>query len=95
MKLLEVIPVPDLILLDLNMPGIDGKECLRMIRSDTRLDTAIIMMFSISKNHYDIEHCLNNGANFYTVKFGSLRQLGNLVDDICKGELKNIFTISD
>ncbi|WP_165958092.1 response regulator [Segetibacter sp. 3557_3] len=93
MKLLQVIKVPDLILIDLNMPGTSGKECLQMIRADQRFNSTKLMIFSISSTHKDIQYCLNNGADYYTVKFGSLRQLAELVDDICRGELKNRFTI--
>lgn len=93
LAVLDRITPPDLVLIDINMPGMDGKSCLQIIRGDKRFEHTTIMMFSVSNNNNDINYCLNNGADYYTVKFGSLRQLRELVDDIASGELKNRFTI--
>ncbi|MCK5174642.1 MAG: response regulator, partial [Planctomycetes bacterium] len=41
-------PMPDLILLDLNMPGMGGKEFLKRIKADSRLDTIPVVILTTS-----------------------------------------------
>ncbi len=47
-------PIPDLILLDLNMPGIGGKEFLRRIKEDDKLDTIPVVILTTSDSDQDI-----------------------------------------
>lgn len=47
-------PVPDLILLDLNMPGIGGKEFLRRIKTDDELDIIPVVILTTSDSDNDI-----------------------------------------
>ena len=71
MELLSEInepPPPDLIFLDINMPGKTGKVCLREIRSNRKFDRVPIIMFSTSSFHYDIDETYKNGANLYVCK---------------------------
>ena len=53
----------DLMLLDLNMPGMDGDEVCRIIRNDDSLKSVSIIMTIISSKKEDIEKCMNAGAN--------------------------------
>lgn len=57
---------PDLILLDLNMPGMDGLETLRQMR-DQQVDARIIM-FTVSDDHSDVLEALRHGADGYLLK---------------------------
>jgi len=61
-------PWPDLILLDLNMPNMDGREALREIRSDPNLADVRIIVLSSSGEIDDFEAALDEGANFYVAK---------------------------
>ena len=47
-------PMPDLILLDLNMPGMGGKEFLRRIKADDELDTIPVVVLTTSDSDQDI-----------------------------------------
>ncbi len=58
----------DLILLDLNMPGMNGDEVCRIIRSNDSLKAVSIIMVATSSNKEDIEMCMNAGANDYITK---------------------------
>lgn len=59
---------PSLILLDLNLPGINGKKVLEKIKSDAYFKLIPVVIFSSSSNSKDIEDCYNKGANAYVIK---------------------------
>ncbi len=59
---------PSIIFLDLNTPGIDGRDALTAIRADPKRRTLPIVVFSTSSNPKDVEHCYAHGANAYHVK---------------------------
>jgi CheY-like chemotaxis protein len=61
--------VPALILLDINMPGIDGHEALAKVRRDASFnESPFIAMFSHSSLESDRERAMAIGANGYQVK---------------------------
>lgn len=61
-------PVPDMILLDLNLPKIDGREVLREIKSDPQIRRIPVIVLSTSESEIDIETSYNNYANCYITK---------------------------
>ncbi len=61
-------PRPDLVLLDLNMPGMDGCEVLRRIKSDDQLRSIPVVMLSSSRSERDVEACYSAHANAYIRK---------------------------
>lgn len=86
-KLLEKVPTPDAIFLDLNMPRKSGKECLEEIRKKEQFDEVPIVILSTSNQKAEVNFCLNNGANHYFVKPHSYTGIKNIVKNICKGKL--------
>jgi CheY-like chemotaxis protein len=60
--------MPSLILLDLNMPRLDGRETLRMIKSDARLKRIPVVILTNSKSPEDIAGCYGDGANSFFTK---------------------------
>jgi CheY-like chemotaxis protein len=64
----EKFQKPSLILLDLNLPGIDGKKVLEEIKLDANLQLIPVVIFSTSSNPKDIEECYQKGANGYVIK---------------------------
>ncbi|RSK45807.1 response regulator [Hymenobacter perfusus] len=60
--------LPAIILLDLNMPGTDGRAVLDVVKHDDALNTIPIIIFSTSSNSKDIEECYRLGANSYLTK---------------------------
>lgn len=60
--------LPALILLDLNLPGMDGRDLLIEIKSDDRLKQIPIVVLTTSNNPRDILHCYRHGANSYQIK---------------------------
>src|SRR5690606_10573447 len=59
---------PKLILLDVKMPKIDGKEVLKKLKSDVLTKDIPIVMLTSSKEDPDIKACYELGANSYIVK---------------------------
>ena len=59
---------PGLILLDLNMPKIDGREALKQIKSDPSLKKIPIIVFTTSKAEEDITWSYNLGVNSFISK---------------------------
>lgn len=61
-------PRPGIILLDLNLPGTDGREVLREIKSDPGLCVIPVVVLTTSRDERDIESCYARGANSYIIK---------------------------
>ncbi len=61
-------PRPCLILLDLNMPKMDGREALKLIKSDEKLMRIPVVIITTSKAEEDILVSYNVGANSYITK---------------------------
>lgn len=59
---------PIIILLDLNMPGIDGRKILEIIKSHDMMKSIPVIIVSTSDNERDIKHCYQLGASSYIQK---------------------------
>lgn len=65
-------PVPDLVVLDLNLPRKDGCEVLSNIKSDPALAKIPVVIFTTSQASSDITRSYKLGANCYLRKPGNL-----------------------
>ena len=61
-------PRPSMILLDLNMPGTDGRDVLTEIKSDASLKTIPVVILTTSTEERDVEACYAAGANSFVQK---------------------------
>jgi CheY-like chemotaxis protein len=61
-------PTPDIILLDINMPGLDGKQTLRRIRNSLDIPFIPVIMLTTSNEERDILDSYKLGANSYVTK---------------------------
>jgi CheY-like chemotaxis protein len=66
------VRIPDLILLDLNMPKKNGLEVLKEVKSDHRLQEIPVMVLTSSQSNRDTEDTYEAKANFYMVKPANL-----------------------
>ncbi len=64
----EYAPRPNLIILDLNMPKIDGREVLRTIKSDPHVRHIPIIVFSTSSADEDVRQSYELGVNCFITK---------------------------
>ena len=60
--------LPALVLMDLNMPGTDGRQTLAELRQDTFLRQVPVLVLTTSRNERDVIFCYKTGANVYHVK---------------------------
>jgi len=61
-------PKPGVILLDLNMPGMDGKMTLAYIKKDPQLKKIPVVILTTSADERDVKSCYELGANTYIQK---------------------------
>ena len=59
---------PDLILLDINLPKIDGKELLALLKKDEQLENIPVLMLTTSSAQKDIDEVIQLKANGYITK---------------------------
>jgi CheY-like chemotaxis protein len=74
--------LPDLILLDLNLPKVDGKEVLHFIKNNDSLKGIPVVMLTTSSLQKDISYSYNNHANCYIVKPGNLKDFMTAIHSI-------------
>ena len=77
--------IPDIIFLDLNMPGKSGKKCLEEIRNNKKLAHVNVVIYSTSASIKDIEDTYLMGANLYIRKPNLFQELTEVI--------KNVFSL--
>jgi two-component system, response regulator len=60
--------LPRMILLDINMPKVNGIDTLKRIKADPRTKQVPVIMFTSSKEDSDLKQCYEIGSNSYVVK---------------------------
>ena len=65
---------PDLLLLDISLPMMDGFALLRELKADRSLKKIPVIMLTTSSRHEDIVRCYENGAASYITKPASLEE---------------------
>ena len=74
--------LPDLILLDLNLPKIDGREVLHFVKNNSALKRIPVVMLTTSSLQSDIDYSYNNHANCYIVKAGNLAEFNASINSL-------------
>lgn len=70
----NLVVLPDYIFLDINMPAMDGKACLKHIKKDERFKAIPVVIYTTSKDPRDIALCKQLGAADYLFKPNSLKE---------------------
>lgn len=76
--------LPDLLFLDLNMPRMNGKECLCEIRNNDEMKNMAIAIYSTSSTEKDIEETFLSGANVYIKKPNDFKILKQILSQVVK-----------
>lgn len=76
------IPLPDFIFLDLNMPKLNGKECLTEIKKMPKYAHIPVIIYTTSSHQKDIQEIMELGASCFLTKPTRIGELGNKLMDI-------------
>jgi CheY-like chemotaxis protein len=81
-------PQPDLVLLDLNMPKMDGHEVLQAMKNDVELRSIPVIIFTTSEAETDIRRAYHEHANAYVIKPSCFDEWEQLIQSIAHFWLK-------
>ncbi len=73
---------PQLLLLDINLPGMSGLDLLKLLKEHETLSLLPVIMISTSDSEHDVHRCYRNGANAFFTKQASYRQTLDLATAI-------------
>ena len=85
---LEKEDLPHLIVLDLNMPRMDGKATLRYLKENDIFKPIPVIIYSTSEHNGDKQDCRQLGASLYITKPSSFEQwnkMARVFGEICEG----------
>lgn len=75
-------PLPDLIFLDINMPRVNGVECLANLKSDDRLKAIPIIIYSTTADSREVKKLILLGAEAFISKANSFQKLKESIHNI-------------
>jgi len=67
--------LPDFIFLDINMPQMNGKQCLQEIRKSNELKHLPVIMYTTSSEEKEIKECYKLGATDFLMKPNNISEL--------------------
>ena len=77
-------PRPDLLLLDLNLPRVDGREVLEQIRADSKLRRMAVVVLTTSRQEEDILRSYELGCNSFITKPVDMNQFMQVIQALGK-----------
>lgn len=75
---------PDIILLDLNLPKMDGRQLQRAIKADPTLSKIPLVVLTTSTSNWDIKSVYSDGADYYIKKPSDLNGFNHILDILLK-----------
>jgi CheY-like chemotaxis protein len=86
----EIIPVPDFIFLDLNMPKLNGKECLIEIKKLPKYSKVPLIIYTTSSNQKDKQEIMQLGAHYFLTKPTRISELCNCLMSVFSMDWKQV-----
>ena len=86
----EAIIKPDFIFLDLNMPRMNGKQCLVQLKTDSQFADILVIIYSTSKVKKDIEDTLRLGAVSFLTKPNKFDHLVKAISYVLAGKWEKV-----
>lgn len=84
----EIYPKPHLIFLDLNMPRVDGAQCLRELKKDSELRDIPVIVYTASRFEEDEEQMKKLGASHFIKKPSSFQELCKIISNVLEDMIK-------
>jgi CheY-like chemotaxis protein len=84
--------LPEILFLDLNMPGMDGKHCLKEIKNNSALAHIPVVIYSTSSSTHDIHDTYSIGANLYLTKPNNYKTALSLFRKVFSMDFENMPT---
>jgi len=66
---------PDMVFIDINMPSINGIDCLKAVRAEKKFENLPIIIYSTSNSIADVQESFKHKANLYVVKPNTFSKL--------------------
>jgi CheY-like chemotaxis protein len=88
-KKFQSAPTPNIIILDINIPNIDGKEILKVIKEDNKYKSIPVIILSTSDFYTDVEEMYKLHANSYITKTFDVKELYHKINMIGEYWLKS------
>jgi two-component system response regulator len=82
-------PRPDVILLDLNMPRLNGREALPLIKSDPKLRDIPVLVLTTSREEHDVALSKQAGAASFLSKPEAFEDLRDMLQSFCTAIIHN------
>ncbi|OQP67415.1 hypothetical protein A3860_03440 [Niastella vici] len=86
----EIIPLPDFIFLDLNMPKLNGKECLIEIKKLPKYSGVPLIIYTTSSNQKDKQEIMQLGAHYFLTKPTRISELCNCLLNVFSMDWKKV-----
>ena len=85
--------IPEFIFLDLNMPCLNGKECLMKLKSNPQSKNIPVIIYSTSSQKKEVEELYKLGASQFVTKPYSMKTLMNTISDIFENKSSSYSTV--
>jgi CheY-like chemotaxis protein len=92
LPVLYKLSLPDVIVLDVNMPVYDGIECLKQIRNSHNFSSTPVVLYATSKQSTTVKKSIELGANHFIQKGSSLQEVYVFIKNLCEKNLQSIET---
>jgi DNA-binding response OmpR family regulator len=88
----EISDIPDIIILDVNLPKVDGKDIIREIKSSSRLNNIPLVVLTTSSSRFDMKFAQEYEVDKYLIKPTSVEQIKEtvkIISELADGSNKN------